>query len=169
MFNSYFVNYIKNLYTNKNYKKCCLIIHIFNNKKKNFMLMYLLKILKISQNISFCFAVISQDNNNYNIRFYIQDITQIYVEITLELNLNFFIQLLFKLISQLNIFFDSMIKIIRLLYSESEIDNHWFIIYYLHYKKKLKITEFAYNFFLFWLLLKLLLLNLALKSIIITK
>ena len=48
VFNFYFINNIKDLYTNKVNKKSCPVMYIYNNKKKNLMLIHLSKILKIS-------------------------------------------------------------------------------------------------------------------------
>ena len=66
-------------------------MYIYNNKKKNLMLIYSAKILRISQSISFYFVIIIQDNNNDNIRFYLWDIIKAYVEIALDFNSNFYI------------------------------------------------------------------------------
>lgn len=65
-------------------------MHIYNNKKKNFILIYLSKILEVSQDISFYFITIIE-NNNKNISFYLCNIMQAYVKITLNLNLKFYI------------------------------------------------------------------------------
>ena len=48
VFNSCFDDHIKDLYTNKANKKNCLIVHTYNNKKKNIMLMDLSNISKVS-------------------------------------------------------------------------------------------------------------------------
>ncbi len=53
VFNSYFVDDIKDLYTNKVYEKSCQVLYIYNDEKKSLVLMHLLKILKVSQNIGF--------------------------------------------------------------------------------------------------------------------
>lgn len=36
----------------------------------------------------------------------------------------------------------------RSLYGKLKINNYYFVIYYLYYSKKPKITKFAYDFFL---------------------
>ena len=148
VFNSYFVNNIKDPYIEKTNEKSCLIIYIYNNKKKNFVLIYLPKILKISQSISYCFAIIIQNNNNDNIKFYLQDIIKVYIEIILYFNPNFYIWPFFKLLSQLSISFNFIVKVIKPLYSKSEAYNYQFAIYYLYYKEKPKITKFIYNYYL---------------------
>lgn len=118
--------------------------------------MHLLKIPRVRQSIGSCFATIIQNNDNDNIKFYLQDITQAYIEIALEYNPNLYIRQLFKLISQLNTTFDSIVKVIRSLYGKPEVDNQWFAIYHLYYKEKSKMIKSTYNPFLLQLLPKLL-------------
>lgn len=74
--------------------------------------------------------------------------TKAYIEITLNLNSNLYIWALCKLILQPKALFDSIFKVITLLYGKLEIDNHRFIIYYIYYKKKPKITESTNNSFI---------------------
>lgn len=70
---------------------------------------------------------------------------QTYFKIASDFNLDFYIQPLSILISQLSALFDSIIIVMRLLYSESEADSQWFVIYYLHYKKNPEMTKFIHN------------------------
>ena len=130
VFNSHFVNDIKDPYTDKAYKKSCLVVHTYNNKKKNLVLMHLPKIPEVSQGIGSYLAAIIQNNDNDNIRFYLRDIRQAYIEIASNLNLNFYIRPLSKLISQLSASFDSIVKVMKPLYCEPEANNHWFAIYH---------------------------------------
>ena len=83
--------------------------------------------------------------NNNNIKLYLQDITQVYVQSTPELNRDFYIWPPLKLISLLDTKFDYIVKVIKLFYSISEARNHWFAIYHMHQKKKLGMTESTYN------------------------
>lgn len=48
IFNLYFVKDINNLYPNKAYKKCHLIMCSYNDEKKIHVLMYLSKLLGVS-------------------------------------------------------------------------------------------------------------------------
>ena len=57
-FNSSLINNINDPYTNKAYKKNRLVIYAYNNEKKNFMLIYSLKILGVSQGIGSYLAII---------------------------------------------------------------------------------------------------------------
>ena len=88
---SCFVDDMKDLCIDKADEKDCPVEHVYNNKKKIFVLIYLSKIPGVSQDIDFCFAAIIGDNDNDNIRFYLPDITQIYTEIPSDLNLDFYI------------------------------------------------------------------------------
>lgn len=70
-FNFCFINNIKDLYTDKVYKKSCPVLYTYNNKMKNLTLMHLPKISGVSQDIDFGLATIILNNNNDNIRFYL--------------------------------------------------------------------------------------------------
>lgn len=48
LLNFSFVDNIKHQYPDKAYEKSCLVIHNYNDIKKNLILMYLLKILRVS-------------------------------------------------------------------------------------------------------------------------
>lgn len=89
--NFYFVNDIKYLCTDKTYEKSCLVIHTYNDKKKNLVLKHLPKILKVSQGIDSCFIAIIQENDNNNVRFYLQDIKQAYIKIASNINPDFYV------------------------------------------------------------------------------
>ena len=58
VFNSYFVNDIKDPYTDKVYEKSCLVVHMYNDKKKNLVMMHLPKVPGVSQSIGSCLAII---------------------------------------------------------------------------------------------------------------
>lgn len=58
VFHFCFIDNKIDLYTNKVYKKIYLVIHTYNNRKKNLVLIYLSKIPTINQTIIFCFVSI---------------------------------------------------------------------------------------------------------------
>lgn len=58
---------------------------------------------------------------------------QVYVEIALDLNPKFYIWLFSKFISQLKASYEIIIKVMRLLYNESEVNNYQFAIDHLYY------------------------------------
>ena len=123
-------------------------MHAYNDEKKNFVLIHSPKIPGVSQGIGSYLVAIIQDDDNDNIRFYLQDITQAYIEIVLDLNLDFYIRPLSELISKLSASFDSIVKVMRPLYGEPEADNHRFAIYHPHYKENSGMTESAHDPFL---------------------
>ena len=55
-----------------------------------------------------------------------------------------------KLISLLSAKYNSIIKVIKLLYGIFKVSNYWFAIYYMYYKKKLRIIELTYDFCFFY-------------------
>lgn len=99
-------------------------MHVYNDRKKIPKLIHSPKISGVNQGISSYLTAIIENDDNKKIRFYLQDIMQAYIEITSNFNLDFYIQPLLKLILQLNASFDSIIKLMRLLYSKLEADNY---------------------------------------------
>ena len=143
--------------TDKANEKSHLVIHTYNDKKKNFVLMHFPKIPGVNQGISYYLIAINRDNDNDNIKFYLWNIMQTFIETASDLNLDIYIQPLSKLKLQLSASFDSIVKVMRALYDEPKANNHRFANYYLQYKDKSQMIESACNSFLFWPPLKLLL------------
>lgn len=81
--------------------------------------------------------VIQAYNDNDNIKVYLQNNTQVYIQIALDINQNFYIQLPFK-----------QILLLGSLSDMPKVSTTWFATYYLYYKEKSGITESAYNLFL---------------------
>ena len=54
----YFDNDMKDIYIDKSNMGNCRVVYAYNNEKINFILIHLLKILRINQDISFCFTTI---------------------------------------------------------------------------------------------------------------
>lgn len=94
---------------------CCVC---FNDERNNIVLRHSPKIPEVSHYIGFCFATIIWDDKNDNIRFYLQNITQAYVEVAFTIyhlhykgksemtesaHNPFFLRLLTKLLSLLGI------------------------------------------------------------------
>ena len=76
VFNFCFVDEIKDPCINKTYKKSRPVMHTYNDDEKNLMLIHSPKIPRVSQDIGSYLAAIIQDDDNDNIRFYLQDIMQ---------------------------------------------------------------------------------------------
>lgn len=75
-------------------------------------------------------------NDNDNIKFYLWNILQVCVEIAPEINQDFYIWPLCKLILLLGNSFVSIVKTIKPLHNVPKESINWFVIYYLHYKNK---------------------------------
>ena len=135
VFNPRFVHNIKDPCTDKVYEKSRSAVHAYNDEKKGLTLMHLPKIPGVSQGIGSCLTTIIRDNDNDNIRFYLRDIMQAYIEIASDLNSDSYIRPLSELISQLSASFDFIVTFMRPLYGEPEADNHRFAIYHPHYKE----------------------------------
>ena len=91
IFDFCFVDEIKNLCIDKAYKKCRPVMHAYNDEEKNLVLIHSPKIPGVSRGIGSYLVAIIQDNDNDNIRFYLQDIIQAYIEIASDFNLDFYI------------------------------------------------------------------------------
>ena len=76
------------------------------------------------------------DNNN--IKLYLQDVTQIYIQLTSSLDQDFYIWIHSKLIILLAILSHLIIKAFKLLYEMLEAGNHRFATYYMDNKQKLR-------------------------------
>ena len=146
--NSRFVNKIKNPDTDKVYEKSQLVVQAYNDKEKDLILTQLLTIQRVSQHLIICLAATFQDNDN--IKLYLRDVTQTYVQLTLNLNQKFYILPPPELISIFGASFDYVVKVMKPLYGIPEAGNHWFATYHTLYKEKLGRKESIYNPCLFY-------------------
>ena len=74
IFNSRFVDKIKNLGTDKAYEKSLLVIQAYNDQEKDLILTQSSTIQRVSQRLIVCLTAIFKDNNN--IKLYLQDVMQ---------------------------------------------------------------------------------------------
>ena len=72
IFNSRFVDEIKNPGTDKAYEKSRLVVQAYNDKEKDLVLMQLPTMERVSQRLIVCLAAIFQ--NNDNIKLYLRDV-----------------------------------------------------------------------------------------------
>ncbi len=66
VFDSRFVDDIKDPCTDKAYEKSRPVVHVYNDEKKNLVLIHLPKIPGVRQSIGSCFAAIIRDDDNDN-------------------------------------------------------------------------------------------------------
>jgi hypothetical protein len=119
IFNSRFVNDIKHDDIDKTLKKSRLVIQTYNNINKKLILTQTSTIQQVNQRLIICLAVVFRD-----MKLYLRDIIQIYVQSNSKLNRNFYIRSSSKLIKLLNASFDCVLKLVKLLYEVSKSSNH---------------------------------------------
>jgi hypothetical protein len=118
IFNSRFVNEVKNSDTEKAFEKFRLMIQAFNDQNKILMLTQSSIIQRVSQRLIICLVVsLSQ------MKLYLRNITQIYVQSRFNLNRDFYVQSLFELIKLMSISSECILKVIKSLYEVSKADN----------------------------------------------
>ncbi len=118
IFNSRFVDAVKNSGTEKAFEKSRLVMQAFNDQNKIFVLTQSSIIQRISQRLIICLAV------TLSMKLYLRDITQIYVQSRSILNRDFYVQSFSKLIKLMRISHDCILKMIKSLYDVSKADNH---------------------------------------------
>ena len=89
VFNSRFVNKIKNPGSNKAFKKSRLVVQAYNNLEKDLILTQSPTIQRVSQRLILCITAITQNNS---IHLYLRDISQAYVQSATRLNRDFYIR-----------------------------------------------------------------------------
>ncbi len=147
IFSFRFVNEIKHSSIDKAFEKFRLVVQAFKNQNKVFVLTQSFIIQRISQRLIICLAItLSQ------MKLYLRNITQIYVQSRSTLNRDFYVQSSSKLIKLMSIFNDCILKVIKSLYDVSKADNHWFKTYHDHHIDKLKMTQFTYNLCLLYII-----------------
>jgi hypothetical protein len=140
IFSFRFVNEIKHSSTAKTFEKFRLIVQAFKNQNKIFVLTQSLIIQRISRRLIICLAVtLSQ------IKLYLRNIIQIYVQSRSILNRDFYVQSFFELIKLMKIFTDCILKVIKSSYDVSKADNRWFKTYHDHHIDKLEMIQFIYD------------------------
>ena len=147
IFNFRFVDKIKHFDINKTFEKSRLIIQIYNDMKKNLVLTQTPTIQRISQRLVVCLAAILQ---NDDVQLYLQNITQMYVQLKSSFNRDFYIRSSQEFIALLKINSDCIFKIIKPLYNVFETDNHWFVTYHNHHISKLDMMQSIYDFCLLY-------------------
>jgi hypothetical protein len=109
IFSFRFVNEIKDSGTEKTFEKFRLVIQTFNDQNETLMLTQSSIIQRVSQRLIICLAV-----SQSQMKLYLRNITQIYVQFRFNLNRNFYVQSSFELIKLMKIFSDCILKMIKL-------------------------------------------------------
>ena len=80
-----------------------------------------------------------------DIRLYLRDISQAYVQSATKLNRDFYIRVPFELATALSVSKGTILKVVRPLYGIPESGNHWFKTYHDHYIKELHMHQSTYD------------------------
>ena len=147
IFNSRFVDEIKNRGTDKAFEKSRLVVQAYNDHEKNVVLTQSPTIQRVSQRLILCIAAMIQGNGTH---LYLRDISQACVQSLTKLNRDFYIRPPHELGVELGIGKDSILKVVKPLYGVPEAGNHWFTTYHAHHTKELKMNQSTYDPCLLW-------------------
>jgi hypothetical protein len=136
IFNSRFVDEIKNKGTDKAFEKSRLVVQAYNDEEKTAVLTQSPTIQRVSQRILLAIAATFPE---YSV--YLRDITQAYTQSTTTLNRDFYITPP-KGVAQWDGFY---LKVVKPLYGVPEAGNHWFRTYQKHHIDKLHMTQSTYD------------------------
>ena len=136
LFNSRFVDEIKNKDTDKAFEKSRLVIQAYNDAGKSCVLTQSPTIQRVSQRIVLSIAAILPE---YSLC--LRDITQAYTQSTTKLNRDFYVRPPANVAQWEGLY----LKVIKPLYGVPEAGNHWFETYHKHHQEKLRLTQSTYD------------------------
>ena len=141
IFNSRFVDEVKNAGTEKAFEKSRLVVQAYNDLEKEAVLTQSPTIQRVSQRLILCLAAMLQRDT----QLYLRDISQAYVQSVTKLNRDFYIVAPPELTAQLGIAAGSVVKVVKPLYGVPEAGNHWFKTYHSHHTRELEMSQSAYD------------------------
>jgi hypothetical protein len=141
IFNSRFVDEIKNKGTEKELRKSRLVVQAYNDESKHIVLTQSPTIQRISQRVILSIAAMTTETTGL----YLRDISQAYVQSTTMLNRDFYINPPRELAKRLNLTDDSVLKVVKPLYGVPEAGNHWFKTYHSHHLNELAMEQSTYD------------------------
>jgi hypothetical protein len=138
IFTARFVNEMKNNGTDKAFEKSRLVVQAYNDGDKEYVLTQSPTIQRASQRIILCLGITVG-----NVRYYVRDITQAYIQSTTKLNRDFYI----RITPELAEYFPgaTFLKVVRPLYGIPEAGNHWFRTYHNHHMERLNMETSTYD------------------------
>ena len=140
IFNTRFVDEIKNPGTAEAFEKSRLVVQAYNDSEKELVLTQSPTIQRSSERCLLCVATATIGNGR---RIYLRDVTQAYVQSATSLNREFFVRPPPELAKRLPN--GSILKVVKPLYGIPEAGNHWFKTYHKFHKEKLKMTCSTYD------------------------
>ena len=135
IFNSRFVDEIKNAGTATAFEKSRLIVQAYNDEGKLSILTQAPTIQRMSQRLILALCASTQHE------LYLRDITQAYTQSATLLNREIYV----RAPQELGIEKNLVLKIIRPLYGIPEVGAHWFGTYHVHHTKNLLMTQSTYD------------------------
>ena len=142
IFNSRFVDQVKNEGTDKAFEKSRIVVQAYNDEGKDLVLTQSPTIQRVSQRLIICLAAMLRDNDT---ELYLRDITQAYVQSKSTLNRDFYIRPPPELGTELGIARGAILKVIKPLYGVPEAGNHWFATYHKHHTRGLGMEQSTYD------------------------
>ena len=136
LFNSRFVDEVKDEGTDKAFEKSRLVIQAYNDVGKSLVLTQSPTIQRVSQRIVLSIAAIFPE---YNL--YLRDITQAYTQSTTKLVRDFYT----KPPENVEQWQGHYLKVVKPLYGVPEAGNHWFNTYHKHHTEKLQMMQSTYD------------------------
>jgi hypothetical protein len=136
IFNSRFVDEIKNPGTDKAFEKSRLVIQAYKDTEKDTVLTQSPTIQRASQRLILSLAAVLPDTT-----LYLRDITQAYTQSKTQLNRNFFV----RPPAELKLKDRSILRVVKPLYGVPEAGNHWFNTYHSHHITKLRMNQSTYD------------------------
>jgi len=141
LFNSRFVDEVKNKGTDKAFEKSRLVVQAYNDAEKDLVLTQSPTIQRVSQRLILCIAAMELPKA----QLYLRDISQAYVQSTTNLNREFYVRPPRELSKELGIDKDSILKVVKPLYGVPEAGNHWFKTYHSHHIKQSHMSQSTYD------------------------
>jgi hypothetical protein len=139
LFNSRFVDEVKNAGTSNAFEKSRLVVQAYNDQEKDIVLTQSPTIQRVSQRLILCIAAMGHHT------LYLRDISQAYVQSTTNLNREFYVRPPQELKSELGLDEDSVLKVLKPLYGVPEAGNHWFKTYHSHHINQLHMDQSTYD------------------------
>jgi hypothetical protein len=140
LFNSRFVDEVKNQGTDQAFEKSRLVVQAYNDLEKDIVLTQSPTIQRVSQRLILCLAAMMPDK-----KLYLRDISQAYVQSVTKLNRDFYVLAPPELTEQLGIANGSILKVVKPLYGVPEAGNHWFKTYHSHHLKELNMDQSTFD------------------------
>ena len=119
IFNSRFVDEVKNVDTDSTFEKSRLMMQTYNDSTKHLVLTQSPTIQRVNQRLILCLAAII-----FSTKLYLRNVIQAYIQFNIRLNRDFYIKASYELASMLGVENGNIIKIMKSLYEIFEVGNH---------------------------------------------